>query len=86
MAGPRKKFDFDVVIIGGGMVGTCLAALLAREEALSGWQVALVDPFAAAQAGRAVARPPRLRALARIRAHPHRRARLGRDRAACIAL
>jgi len=44
MAGPRRKFDFDVVIIGGGMVGTCLAALMAREEALSGWQVALVDP------------------------------------------
>jgi 2-octaprenylphenol hydroxylase len=44
MATARKKFDFDVVIVGGGMVGTCLAALLAREEAFAGWQIALVDP------------------------------------------
>ncbi len=44
MAGARNKFDFDVVIVGGGMVGTCLAALLAREDALAGWKIALVDP------------------------------------------
>ena len=46
MAAPRRT-DFDVVIVGSGMVGTCLAALLAREEALSHWRVALVDPAAA---------------------------------------
>ncbi len=44
MATSRRKFDFDVVIVGSGMVGTCLAALMAREEALSGWKIALVDP------------------------------------------
>jgi 2-octaprenylphenol hydroxylase len=44
MASPRRRFDFDVVIVGGGMVGSCLAALLAREEALAGWKIALVDP------------------------------------------
>lgn len=43
MPAPRRT-DFDVVIVGGGMVGTCLAALLAREEALAGWRIALVDP------------------------------------------
>jgi 2-octaprenylphenol hydroxylase len=43
MATPRRT-DFDVVIVGGGMVGTCLAALLAREEACADWRVALVDP------------------------------------------
>ena len=44
MATSRRKVDFDVVIVGGGMVGACLAALMAREEALSGWKIALVDP------------------------------------------
>ena len=46
MVTQRRKFDFDVVIVGSGMVGTCLAALMAREEALAGWQIALVDPVA----------------------------------------
>jgi 2-octaprenylphenol hydroxylase len=40
----RSRYDFDVIIVGGGMVGQCLAALLAREETLAGWRVALVDP------------------------------------------
>jgi 2-polyprenylphenol 6-hydroxylase len=45
MAPPRKT-DFDVVIVGGGMVGRCCAALIAREDALSHWRIALVDPMA----------------------------------------
>ena len=49
MAASRRKFDFDIVIVGSGMVGTCLAALLAREDALSGWKIALVDPVAPAE-------------------------------------
>jgi 2-octaprenylphenol hydroxylase len=40
---PRRT-DFEVVIVGGGMVGTCLAALMAREDALTNWRIALVDP------------------------------------------
>jgi 2-octaprenylphenol hydroxylase len=43
MASSRRT-DFDVVIVGGGMVGSCLAALIAREEPLAQWRVALVDP------------------------------------------
>ncbi|HET9694046.1 MAG TPA: FAD-dependent monooxygenase [Steroidobacteraceae bacterium] len=39
-----RRTDFDVVIVGGGMVGSCLAALIAREDALSHWRIALVDP------------------------------------------
>ena len=41
---PRGRHDFDAIIIGGGMVGLCLAALIARDERLSGWRVALVEP------------------------------------------
>lgn len=44
MNGARGRPDFDVVIVGGGMVGSCLAALLAREERLGGWRIALVEP------------------------------------------
>jgi 2-octaprenylphenol hydroxylase len=41
---PRSRHDFDVIIVGGGMVGLCLAALIAQDERLAGWRVALVDP------------------------------------------
>lgn len=40
---PRRA-DFDVVVVGGGMVGACLAALIAADERLAGWRVALLDP------------------------------------------
>jgi 2-polyprenylphenol 6-hydroxylase len=43
MAATRKT-DFDVIIVGGGMVGTCLAALIAGTDELSGWKIALVEP------------------------------------------
>ena len=46
MSPQRPRTDFDVIVVGGGMVGTCLAALIAREERLAGWRVALVDPAA----------------------------------------
>jgi 2-octaprenylphenol hydroxylase len=41
-----RRTDFDVVIVGSGMVGTCLAALLSREETLAHWRIAVVDPAA----------------------------------------
>ena len=41
-----RRFDFDVVVIGGGMVGACCAALVAREEPLAQWRVAMVEPVA----------------------------------------
>jgi 2-polyprenyl-6-methoxyphenol hydroxylase-like FAD-dependent oxidoreductase len=44
MPAANRRTDFDVVIVGGGIVGTCLAALMAREEALANWRIALVDP------------------------------------------
>jgi 2-octaprenylphenol hydroxylase len=43
-----RKLDFDVIIVGGGMVGNCIAALLAQDERLAGWRVALVEPSAPA--------------------------------------
>jgi len=39
-----RRHDFDVIIVGGGMVGACIAALLARDERLAAWCVAVVDP------------------------------------------
>jgi 2-octaprenylphenol hydroxylase len=41
-----RRPDFDAVIVGGGMVGLCVAALLAEDERLAGWRVALVEPTA----------------------------------------
>jgi 2-octaprenylphenol hydroxylase len=41
-----RRHDFDVVIVGGGMVGACLAALLAADERLADWRVAIVEPNA----------------------------------------
>ena len=35
--------DFDILIIGGGMVGACLAALCARERALHGLRLGLLE-------------------------------------------
>jgi 2-octaprenylphenol hydroxylase len=39
-----RRNDFDVIIVGGGMVGACVAALLARDERLAGWRIAVVEP------------------------------------------
>jgi len=41
-----RRLDFDAVIVGGGMVGLCVAALLAEDERLDGWRIALVEPSA----------------------------------------
>ena len=49
MSPPRGRYDFDVMIIGGGMVGSCLAALIAGEARLAGWRVALIDSAAVRQ-------------------------------------
>jgi 2-octaprenylphenol hydroxylase len=38
--------DFDIVVVGGGMVGPCFAALAARDERLSALRVALIEPAA----------------------------------------
>ena len=42
-----RRHDFDVIVIGGGMVGLCCAALAAREERLESWRIAVVEPTAA---------------------------------------
>ena len=41
-----RRQDFDVVIVGGGMVGACLAALIGADARLAGWRVAIVEPSA----------------------------------------
>jgi 2-polyprenylphenol 6-hydroxylase len=41
-----RRHDFDLVIVGGGMVGACLAALAAAEPRLSGWRIAMLEPIA----------------------------------------
>jgi 2-polyprenylphenol 6-hydroxylase len=42
----NKRLDFDVVVIGGGMVGLCFAALAAQDERLQTWRIAIVEPNA----------------------------------------
>jgi len=37
------RFDFDIVIIGGGMVGACLAALCANDRKLHGMRIGLLE-------------------------------------------
>lgn len=37
------SFDFDILIVGGGMVGACAAALLAQEPALADARLALLE-------------------------------------------
>jgi 2-polyprenyl-6-methoxyphenol hydroxylase-like FAD-dependent oxidoreductase len=39
-----KRLDLDVVVIGGGMVGLCFAALAAQDERLASWRIAIVEP------------------------------------------
>lgn len=39
-----RRHDFDAIVIGGGMVGLCVAALLEREERLANWRIAVVEP------------------------------------------
>lgn len=39
-----RRLDFDAVVIGGGMVGLCVVALLAQNEQLAGWRIAMVEP------------------------------------------
>lgn len=46
-----KNPDYDIAIIGGGMVGASLAALLAAGE--SGWRIALIDAQAGTQSSTA---------------------------------
>lgn len=41
-----RRIDFDVVVIGGGMVGLAFAALAAEEERLASWRIAIVEPAA----------------------------------------
>jgi 2-octaprenylphenol hydroxylase len=40
-----RRHDFDLVIVGGGMVGACLAALACAEPRLEGWRIAMVEPM-----------------------------------------
>jgi 2-octaprenylphenol hydroxylase len=40
---PAPRTDFDVLIVGGGMVGACLAAAFANDRALSRLRIALLD-------------------------------------------
>lgn len=43
-----RRLDFDVVVIGGGMVGLSFAALAAQDERLASWRIAIVEPAAPA--------------------------------------
>ena len=44
--GVGRRLDFDVVVVGGGMVGLCFAALAAQDDRLDSWRVAIVEPAA----------------------------------------
>ena len=39
-----KRHDFDVAVIGGGMVGLCFAALASQDDRLAAWRIAVVEP------------------------------------------
>jgi 2-octaprenylphenol hydroxylase len=40
----RMKADFDILVIGGGMTGACLAALLANSRELRDLRIAVLEP------------------------------------------
>jgi 2-polyprenyl-6-methoxyphenol hydroxylase-like FAD-dependent oxidoreductase len=40
----NRRADFDCIVVGGGMVGLAVAALISREERLRDWRVALLEP------------------------------------------
>jgi len=39
-----RRPDFDIAVIGSGMVGSCVAALIGAEPKLGGSRIALIDP------------------------------------------
>jgi 2-polyprenylphenol 6-hydroxylase len=40
------RHDFDIVVVGGGMVGLCFAALAAQDARLAGLRIAILEPSA----------------------------------------
>src|SRR5262245_53977206 len=43
MSRPKPRTDFDLLIVGGGMVGACLAAAAASDRELGALRIALLD-------------------------------------------